>query len=190
MNLGRASLPKYLVLSLIGAVGGFILIFVARGSGTERWLMIGCAAIALGFLVYVIWLLAFKNKSTHAASPAQKQAALQFAPSPGKGVIYVYRKQLVGLLVGLNVLLDGKLVGQTRGLRFYRLEVEPGTHVLSGDKKCPEPLEVTVGEGEIAYVEQEIVMGMVKGGYRYNRISNIPEAQQGIYACKLLLGAS
>jgi len=45
MNLGRASLPKYLALSLIGAVGGFILIFVARGSGAERWLMIGCALL-------------------------------------------------------------------------------------------------------------------------------------------------
>ena len=189
MNLGRASLPKYLALSLIGAVGGFVLIFVARGSGAERWLTIGCIALLLGFLAYLVWLLAFKNKSTRTASPAQKQAALQFAPSPGKGVIYVYRKQLVGLLVGLNVILDGKLVGQTRGLRFYRLEVEPGTHILSGDKKCPDALEVTVADGEVAYVEQEIVMGMVKGGYRYNRIANIPLAQQSIYSCKLLLDA-
>jgi hypothetical protein len=189
MNLGRASLPKYLALSLIGAVGGFVLIFVARGSGNERWLMIGCVAILLAFLVYVVWLLAFKNKSTRVGSQAQKQAALQFAPSPGKGVIYVYRKQLVGLLVGLNVVLDGRPVGQTRGLRFYRLEVEPGTHLLSGDKKCPESLEVDVAAGEIAYVEQEITMGMVKGGYRYNRIADIPKAQQAIYGCKLLLGA-
>ena len=190
MNLGRASLPKYFALSLIGGVGGFVLILLVRGSESERWLMIGCALFALGFLAYVVWLLAFKNKSTRVGSQAQKQAALQFAPSPGKGVIYVYRKQLVGLLVGLNVVLDGKPVGQTRGLRFYRLEVEPGTHVLSGDKKCPESLEVTVAEGEIAYVEQEITMGMVKGGYRYNRIANIPQAQQAIYSCKLLLGAN
>jgi len=105
-------------------------------------------------------------------------------------VIYLYRNQLVGLLVGLNVVLDGQPVGQTRGFRFYRLEVAAGTHVLSGDGKCPEPLEVTVAEGEIAYVEQEIVMGMVKGGYRYNRIADIPKAQKAIYGCKLLLGAS
>jgi hypothetical protein len=190
MNLGRASLPKYLVLSLIGAVGGFVLILVARGSGAERWLMVGCVVMLLAFLAYVVWLLAFKNKSTRVASPAQKQAALQFAPVPGKGVIYVYRKQLVGLLVGLNVVLDGKPVGQTRGLRFYRLEVEPGTHVLSGDNKCPESLQVNVAAGEVAYVEQEITMGMVKGGYRYNRIADIPRAQQAIYSCKLLLGES
>jgi uncharacterized protein DUF2846 len=190
MDLGRASLPKYLALSLIGAVGGVLLIFLARGSGAERWLMIGCALILLALLGYVAWLLTVKNKSTHVASPAQKQAALQFAPSPGKGVIYLYRSQLVGLLVGLNVVLDGRPVGQTRGFRFYRLEVAPGTHVLSGDSKCPEPLEVTVGEGEIAYVEQEIVMGVVKGGYRYKRIADVPKAQQAIYGCKLLLGTS
>ena len=190
MNLGRASLPKYLALSLIGAVGGFVLILLVRGSQTERWLMIACALFALAFLAYVVWLLAFKNKSTRTASPEQKQQALQFAPSPGKGVIYLYRSQFVGLLVGLNVVLDGQAVGQTRGFRFYRLEVAPGTHLLSGDNKCPEPLEVTLAEGEIAYVEQEIVMGMVKGSYRYNRIADIPKAQQAIYGCKLLLGAS
>ena len=31
MNLGRASLPKYLALSLIGGVGGFVLILLVRG---------------------------------------------------------------------------------------------------------------------------------------------------------------
>ncbi|HET6784267.1 MAG TPA: hypothetical protein VFH12_10565, partial [Pseudoxanthomonas sp.] len=63
------------------------------------------------------------------------------------------------------------------------------THILSGDKKCPESLEVEVAACEIAYVEQEITMGMVKGGYRYNRIADIPKAQQAIYGCKLLLSA-
>lgn len=187
MNLGRASLPKYLALFIVGAIGGLVVVSLARGSAAQTWIFIACILMLLAFFGYVIWMLAFKNKTTRTATPAEKQAALQFAPTPGKGVIYVYRKQLVGLLVGLDVLLDGKVIGQTRGLRFYRLEVEPGPHHLGGDKKCPQPLELTVADGEVAYVEQEIVMGMVKGGYRYTRITNPPQAQQAIYSCKLLL---
>lgn len=189
MNLGRASLPKYLVLAAIGAVGGFLCVFLAKGTAAENWILLLCGVLVLLFFGYVIWLLAFKNKSTRNATPAQKQAALQFASTPGKGVIYVYRKQLVGLLVGLDVSLDGTLIGQTRGLRFYRLEVEPGRHVLGGDRKCPEPLEVNVADGEVAYVEQEIVMGMVKGSYRYTRVADVPQAQRSIHSCKLLLPA-
>ncbi len=187
MNLGRASLPKYLVFALIGGIAGFIGVSLARGTAAQSWILLACVALVLCFLGYVVWLLAFKNKTTRAASAAEKQAALQFAPASGKGVIYVYRKQLVGLLVGLDVVLDGKVIGQTRGLRFYRLEVEPGRHLLGGDKKCPQPLEVAVADGEVAYVEQEIVMGMVKGSYRYTRITHLPQAQQAIHSCKLLL---
>lgn len=187
MNLGRASLPKYLVLVIVGAVGGLVTVSLARGTAAQSWIFIACILLLLAFFGYVIWLLAFKNRTTRAATSAEKQAALQFAPVQGKGVIYLYRKQLVGLLVGLDVVLDGKVIGQTRGLRFYRLQVEPGRHLLGGDKKCPQPLEVVIADGEVAYVEQEIVMGMVKGSYRYTRITNLPQAQQAIYSCKLLL---
>lgn len=189
MNLGRASLPKYLALALVGGLAGYVGVSMARGSAAQHWITLACGVLVLFFIGYVLWLLAFKNRATRTATPAQKQAALQFAATPGKGVIYVYRKQLVGLLVGLDLMLDGKLLGQTRGLRFYRFEVEPGRHVLGGDRKCPEPLEVNVADGEVAYVEQEIVMGIVKGGYRYTRITNLPQAQQALHSCKLLLPA-
>ncbi len=187
MDLGRASLPKYLVFAVIGGIAGLIGVSMARGTGAQSWILLACALLGLCFMGYVIWLLAFKNTSTRTATPAQKAAALQFTATPGNGVIYIYRKQLVGLLVGLDVVLDGNRVGQTRGLRFYRLQVPPGTHVLSGDGKCPQSLSVDVADGEIAYVEQEIVMGMIKGSYRYNRITQVPQAQQAIYSCKLLL---
>lgn len=190
MDLGRASLPKYLVMAVVGALAGYLGVSMARGSAAQHWITLACGVLVLLFVAYVIWLLTFRNQATRTATPAQRQAALQFAPPPGMGVVYVYRRQLVGLLVGLDVTLDGKLLGQTRGMRFYRLETPPGRHVLGGDRKCPEPLEVSVAEGEVAYVEQELVMGMLKGSYRYVRIADLRQAQQAIYSCKLLLPAS
>ena len=187
MDLGRASIPKYLLLTLVGAIGGLSAFFVFRSAAWERGILAIALLILAGFMVYVVWLLVFKNKSTRTASTQQKQAALEFTPLADKGVAYVYRKQLVGLLVGLDVVLDGKQVGQTRGLRFYRLELEPGTHVLSGDRKCPEPLTFQIAAGEVRYIEQELVMGLVKGSYRYRQVTDLTQAQQAVYACKLLL---
>lgn len=187
MNLGRASIPKYLLLTLIGAVAGLFAFFLFRSAAWERGIMMLALLILVGFLIYVIWVLAFKNRATRVATPQQKQAALEFAAVADKGVAYVYRKQLVGLLVGLDVVLDGRQIGQTRGLRFYRLELEPGTHVLSGDRKCPEPLTFHIAAGEVRYIEQELVMGLVKGSYRYRQVTDLTQAQQAVYSCKLLL---
>ena len=187
MNLGRASIPKYLLLSLLGAVAGVLAFSLFRSAAWERGIMMLALLILAGFLAYAVWLLAFKNRATRVATPQQKQAALQFLPLADKGVIYVYRKQLVGLLVGLDVMLDGKQIGQTRGLRFYRLELAPGTHVLAGDRKCPEPLTFQIAAGEVLYIEQELVMGLVKGSYRYRQVTDLSQAQQAVYSCKLLL---
>ena len=41
------------------------------------------------------------------ASDAEKQAALQMQPPPGKAVIYVYREGFVAKLAGLNLQVDG-----------------------------------------------------------------------------------
>ena len=187
MDLGRASVPKYLLLTFIGAVAGLLAFFLFRSAAWERGIMLLALLILAGFLVYVIWLLAFKNRATRVATPQQKQVALEFAALADKGVVYLYRKQLVGLLVGLDVVLDDRHIGQTRGLRFYRLELEPGTHVLAGDRKCPEPLSFHIAAGEVRYIEQELVMGLVKGSYRYSEVTDLTQAQQAVYACKLLL---
>ena len=43
MDLGRASIPKYLLLTLVGAIGGLSAFFVFRSAAWER----GILAIAL-----------------------------------------------------------------------------------------------------------------------------------------------
>ena len=37
------------------------------------------------------------------------------------------------------------------------------------------------------YIEQELVMGLVKGSYRYRQVPDLKQAQQAVYSCKLLL---
>jgi hypothetical protein len=186
----KAAMWKYIVLALIGVFLGQFLMAFARGTFLESLFLWLCGFICIGFVAYVFWLLLFKNKSTQKASDADKAEALKFQPDPSMGVIYVYRKQYIAMLAGFDVVLNGALIGQTRGYCFYKLLVNPGKHVLSGDKKCQGQLDVEVNAGQIVYVEKEILMGAMSGGYHFVINENMVKAQDLIKSCKMFLPAS
>lgn len=178
---------KVIVLMIVGIVIGRVLMAAIKGTFLETAALWLCGIVVLGFIGYLFWLFAFKNKSMSKASEAEKTEALLFNADPTMGVIYLFRKTYLGMLVGMDVVIDGQLMGQTRGYCFYRLPVSPGTHVLSGEKKCQEPLQLQIAAGQILYVEKEILMGAMKGGYHYKINDNIAIAQGLIRSCKLLL---
>jgi hypothetical protein len=183
----KAELWKIAILAGVGGLVGSMVSGIFRGTAIGSMILWLCGLAVLGFIAYVIWTLLFKNKSLTKGSQAQKAEALQFRAEPNMGVIYLCRKQYIAVLVGMDVVMDGQLMGQTRGYCFYRFVVNPGTHTLSGDKKCQDTLSVNVVAGEIVYVEKEMLMGMMKGGYHYIINSNMVNAQDKIRACKLLL---
>lgn len=185
MQLGRATLPKYIPFIIVGAVLGLAGVFAFRGTAGTIFMLL-CALIVLALVGYVGWILLVKNKTANVASSEQKHQALLFAPVPGKGVLYLYRAQVVGLLAGLEVTLDGRGIGQTRGFSFFRLELEPGRHVLGGAANC-EPLEFEIGAGELLFVEQELMMGAMKNGYRYRIQPDNADTRAGIAKGKLFL---
>ena len=185
----KVEMWKVIVLGLVGVVIGKVLMAVIKGTFLETIALWLIGMVVLGFIGYLFWLFLVKNKSVLKASESEKAEALLFKADPAMGVIYLFRKTYMGLLVGMDVVLDGNLIGQTRGYCFYRLLVSPGAHVLTGEKKCEEPLQLQIAAGQVIYVEKEILMGAMKGGYRYKVNENIAKAQELIRGCKLLLPA-
>jgi hypothetical protein len=183
----KAELWKFMVLGAVGGVIGMMVSGIFRGTVIGSMILWLCGLATLGFFGWVAWMLLFKNKSLIKGSDAQKAEALEFRPDPEMGVIYLCRKQYIGVLMGMDVILDGALIGQTRGYCFYRFVVNPGQHTFTGDSKCLGPLTVNVAAGEIVYVEKEMMMGMTKGGFQYIVNPNMVNAQDKIRGCKLLL---
>lgn len=69
------------------------------------------------------------------ASAPQELAvtALSFTPTPGKARIYVYRpSRFIGSGARLKVAIDSQFVGKTASGTFLMVEVDPGTHRISG----------------------------------------------------------
>lgn len=185
MDLGRANLGKLLPFMIIGLVAGLAGAMFLRGSAALIFNLLA-AVVLLGFIGYLIYLLAVKNTSMPTASADEKQHALGFQPVAGKGVLYLYRAQTVGFLVGLDVTLDEHTIGQTRGYSFFRIELEPGQHRLAGASNS-EPLDFDIAAGQVLYIEQQIRMGAVKGSYEYRLESDIDKAQAGIRKGKMFL---
>ncbi len=183
--------PNLMVLAIIAAISGLIGAQLYRSTKDTLGgvVMLLCVLVVLFFVGYVVWMLTVKNQKIIKASDAEKEVALRFVAEPDHSVIYVYRNQYAGFLVGMNVMLDLVLIGQTRGYCFYRLVVAPGTHVIGGDKQCQASVSIDIGAGQIAYVEQEIVMSSTRSGYQFKVVADIAAAQSAMRKLKLLVSS-
>lgn len=71
--------------------------------------------------------------SVSSAPPELAASALSFTPQAGKSRIYVYRpSRLVGSGARLKVAVDSQFVGKTASGTFMMIEVDPGSHRVSG----------------------------------------------------------
>jgi hypothetical protein len=77
--------------------------------------------------------------------------------------VYVFRDAFYGKVAGLDVLVDGAPVGQTRGHTFYRLQLPPGEHLLiSRNPRDGSQHEhrLHADAGSLLFLEQRVSMGM------------------------------
>jgi hypothetical protein len=86
---------------------------------------------ALPFLAAALVTVGCGNVTS--APPELGVTALTFTPSPGKARLYVYRpSRLVGSGARLKVAVDSQFVGKTASGTFLMVEVDPGSHRISG----------------------------------------------------------
>jgi hypothetical protein len=172
------TVPQLVMGGVMGLVGA-TLFQVTKGTmiGTLLHWVVGLMLVfGVGF---VVWKLS-SNKSLTKASAQATEAAKRFEAEPGMAVIYVFRSQYNAALIGLDVVLDDKPRGQVRGYGFYRFVVPAGQHMLSGDKRCPQGLSLTVGPGQMAFVEVLVPGDVQTLQYLYEWQNDIAGAQAKI----------
>lgn len=99
----------------------------------------------------------------HKASEAEDAQAKAFTTRPGKGALYIYRSELLGAALGLEVVVNGVSVGDTSGQSFFRLDLNPGQYNIESRGDNTASLTVTVQAGRATYVWQEFKVGIVRG---------------------------
>ena len=175
-----------IIAIVIGVVLGQFLVrsgsFLRGGSS----LFIVSAIILILFVVFAFWVIISSARKTPKATQLEDAEAKKFLPLANKGIVYVFRDQLIATAKAFPIDLSGQTVGWIKGKNFIRLELPAGSYTLSGNKSCREPFDFTIQNGQILFVEQEIVTGMMRGGYLYAPLNDDDKNRMRISRCRLI----
>ena len=140
---------------------------------------------AVAVTLAVITLIVTGCATAPVASSDLDQAAKTFAAKPGKANIYVYRNEHIGAAVGMEVILNGRLMGKTGAQSYFLFEVSPGKHALLSRAENDSGLDVVVESGRNYFVWQEVKMGLL---YARTLLQIVDEAtgRAGVKECQLL----
>lgn len=122
-------------------------------------------------------------RSVPLASMEADTAAKQFKTNPNGAQIYLYRNELLGGQIKIDVRLDGTEVGKTLQNTFLLLDVPPGKHKLESESENISTLELNTEKGKNYFVWQEAKMGL---WLARNKLQSVDEStgKKGVLECK------
>lgn len=97
--------------------------------------------------------------STPQASRERDADAKQFVSHPGTAAIYIYRNGWNSADDDSVLFVDHRLIGATLRGTYFRVDVQPGKHVLRGFGYDAGQLELDVRPGEIHFVLLTVLNG-------------------------------
>lgn len=107
-----------------------------------------------------------------------------FAVAQDKAGIYVYRNESMGAAVKMDVSIDGQLIGQTAAKTYFYKDVMPGKHTVTSSAENTDTLEVDVKPGTLAYIWQEVKMGLLYARTKLHLVSE-EDGKKGVLETSL-----
>lgn len=143
----------------------------------------------LGFLVLGALFLGFAAvgcATVPMASALDDARMKQLQPSPDSALIYVYRNEIVGYSVHMDVDLDGRRFGATVAKSYMVFAVPPGRHFLVSHAENDSTLLLDAQPGRRYFVWQEVRMGIL---YARSELQLVPDVLgvAGVGECQLVL---
>lgn len=138
------------------------------------------------FLISMSLLTLASCASIPKASIEETDKAKQFQPIADKSVVYVYRNEMLGGAVRMDVVFDNIFLGDMRGESFMRVVAKPGNHIISSRAENTSQINVKTEKGKIYYVWLEAKMGLMYAGSALHQIDDAESAQKAIRGCDLV----
>jgi hypothetical protein len=132
--------------------------------------LVGCASVPMG-------------------DPQQDAALKTFSVAPDEAGIFIYRNESTVAAVKMDVQLDGVPLGQTTSKTYLYSPVAPGRHTITSRAENTDTLEVEIKAGSLAYVWQEIKMGVASARTKLH-LMNEAQGKQGVLATRLAKSTS
>jgi hypothetical protein len=137
--------------------------------------------IRIGVFV-LLALLATGCTSTPEASREQDAEAKQFLTHPATAAIYVYRPDVDRFEDHVDLYIDERLVGETLPRTYFRVDANPGRHVLHGSAHDLGKIDLDTRPGGLYFVEHRVAAG-------HSQFQAVPEdvGRKRLLACCGLL---
>jgi hypothetical protein len=194
--LGVKSLRVVIVFAVTAFVMGFGLALLSawlQSKGEQPIAQSARLMMILGMSGVVAGIAAARgaNQRVSRADATEEQDAKRCAPIADRATVYVFRDAYVGKVAGLDVLVDGTPIGQTRGKTFYRLQLAPGEHLLTSrnpQNGSQHEHRLRADAGSLLFLEQRVGAGLM--GMRHELVpAEQTAATSRIQKCRLLLPA-
>ena len=139
-------------------------------------------ALCRGVTLLAALLLAAACTSTPEATPRRDAAAKEFLTHPNAATVYVYRSPFNHYDYDTVLYLDGRVIGSTLPGAYFRIDVNPGRHILHGTGVDVGQLEFEMRPGKLYFVQLEVNAG-------HSQFRLVPEhyGKQQVVACCALL---
>ena len=90
-------------------------------------------------------------------APLQDHAlAKEFITHPDAATIYIYRSQFNHYDTDTILYLDGRVIGSTTAGTYFRLDINPGRHILHGTGVDTGEISVETRPGQIYFVALDV----------------------------------
>jgi hypothetical protein len=110
------------------------------------------------FLVSILILLTSCSQIPVATNAEDREAKL-FKPIKDKAIVYVFRDELMGGAVRMDLVFDNLLIGETRHNHYMRIVAKPGKHTMTSRSSDSYSINVNLKPNQIYYFRQEALFG-------------------------------
>lgn len=134
----------------------------------------------LGFILMLSGCASVQKESLAVSSKAK-----QFTPEKELANIYLYRNEVFGGAIRMNVTVDSKLAGATGPMTFFNWKLEPGKHVFKSLTENTAVLTLDVDAGKSYFIWQEVKMGMWAAGSQLHEVT-YDTGKEAVLNCDML----
>jgi hypothetical protein len=143
----------------------------------KKIILLACTA------VFSVWLLS--GCTVPMAVKELDLTAKEFkAPTNGKAGIYIYRNEIFGAAMKMDVFVDNYLIGSTVAKIYHYVEVSPGYHIIKGNAENNSYVGFDFLANKLYYIWQEVRMGLIDWRNELHLIDEV-QGQKGVLESKL-----
>jgi len=118
------------------------------------------------------------------ASPSEDLRLKQFTATKDKAGVYVFRNQIKGNILIMDVDIDGQQLGRTQWETYLYQELTPGKHTITSRASNVDVIEVELKAGTLTYIWQEVIFGLPTARSKLH-VVNEKEGQKGVLESSL-----